>query len=365
MKNKKKLFLDVLPPPDYLRMPILCFDLSDKSIKYIELRKKNRIISVGQFGIYSLDEGIIEGGEIKQKDKLTAFLKQIKEKLKTELIMASLPEEKVFLSRIKFPLMDEHRIKEALSLQLEEYVPLPNTEAIFDYDVLNEPHKNGRQDHLDLNLVALPKSFVESYRDVFTGAGFIPAIFETEVQSFARAVVPKEEMGNVMVIDFGRTRTTYAIVSGGKVQFASTTALAGEEIEKAFVLHLKIDKTQVESAKRDIGLIKRKGNEKLFESLNPMVSIIRDEAAKQAAYWLSHNKDDKKTDKISKIILCGGEATLAGLPEFLSYELKMRAELGNPWVNVVSFEDYIPEIERKDSLAYSTVIGLALRQWTD
>ena len=365
MKNKKNLFLDVLSPPDYLRMPILCFDLSDKSLKYIELRRKNGVISVGQFGIYALDDGIIEGGKIKQKDKLIIFLKQIKGKLKTELITASLPEEKVFLSRIKFPLVDEYRIKEALSLQLEEYVPLPSDEAIFDYDVLNEPHKNGKQDHLDLNLVAFPKSFVESYRDVFTGAGFIPAIFEIEVQAFARAVVPKEEMGNVMVIDFGRKRTTYAIVSGGKVQFASTIALAGEEIEKAFVLHLKIDKAQVESAKRDIGLIKRKGDEKLFEALIQIVSVIKDEVAKQAAYWASHNEDDKKKEEIAKIFLCGGESTLSGLPEFLSSELKMRVELGNPWVNVVSFEDYIPEIERKDSLAYSTVIGLALRQWAD
>ena len=94
-----------------------------------------------------------------------------------------------------------------------------------------------------------------------------------------------------------------------------------------------------------------------------MVSVIKDEAAKQAAYWVSHNEDDKKTDKIAKIFLCGGESTLAGLPEFLSYELKIKVELGNPWVNIVSFEDYIPEIERRDSLAYSTVVGLALRQW--
>ena len=72
-----------------------------------------------------------------------------------------------------------------------------------------------------------------------------------------------------------------------------------------------------------------------------------------------------KKRKISKIILCGGESTLAGLPEFLSYELKMKVELGNPWVNAVSFEDYIPEIERRDSLAYSTVIGLALRPWVN
>ena len=85
-----------------------------------------------------------------------------------------------------------------------------------------------------------------------------------EVQAFARLIVPEKEMDNVMVIDFGRTRTTFAIVSGGKVQFATTIALAGEEIEKAFIFNLKIDRSQVEATKREIGLIKRKGNEKLL-----------------------------------------------------------------------------------------------------
>ena len=363
MKNEKNFFIDILPPPDYLRMPVLCLDLSDKSLKYMELKRKNGMISINRFGLYALESEMIEGGEIKQKDKLISFLKSIRKDLKTELVIASLPEEKVFLSRIKFPLMDEDKIREALSLQLEEYVPLPGAEAIFDYDILNDFLEDKKQTHLHLNLAAFPGSFAESYRDVFAGAGFIPAAFEMEVQAFARAVVPKEEMGSVMVIDFGRTRTTYAIVSGGKVQFATTIALAGEEIEKALISHLKIDRAEVETAKREIGLIKRKGNEKLFEALSPMVSVIKDEAAKQAAYWASHSEEDKKKEEISKIFLCGGESTLAGLPEFLSYELKIKVELGNPWVNVASFEDYVPEIERMDSLAYSTVIGLAIRQW--
>ena len=190
--------------------------------------------------------------------------------------------------------MDEDKIKEALAIQLEEYVPLPGAEAIFDYDVINDSPENKERTHLHLNLAAFPKNFVESYRDVFVGAGFIPIAFEMEVQAFARAVVPKEEMNDVMVIDFGRSRTTFAIVSGGKVQFATTIALAGEEIEKAFILHLKIDRSQVETAKRDIGLIKRKGNENLFETLRPLVSVIKDEAAKQAAYWESATKTTKK-----------------------------------------------------------------------
>ena len=54
--------------------------------------------------------------------------------------------------------MSEDKIKEALSLQIEEYIPLSNAEAIFDYDVINDFAKDKEQSHLHLNLAAFPKA---------------------------------------------------------------------------------------------------------------------------------------------------------------------------------------------------------------
>lgn len=363
MESRKKFFLDTFPPPDYLNMPVLCVDVSDRSLKFIELERKKGKILIRRFGKYSLDEGIIEKGEIKQKDKLIGFLKTIKKKIKTTLVSASLPEEKAFLSAVKFPQMSADKIREAISFQLEEYVPISNAEAVFDFDVLNDMSLESKQDFLRINLTVFPKSFVESYRDVFAEAGFVPVSFEMEAHSFARAVVSKSDMDNVMVIDFGRTRTTFAVVSEGKIQFATTVSIAGEEIEKALIFHLKIEKTQVETAKREIGMIKSKAKKELFEALRNTGLVIKNEAIKQIVYWISHHDNIQKDAKINKIILCGGESTLSGLSEFLSCELKIKVELGNPWVNVVSFEEHIPSMNRMDSLAYATAIGLAIKRW--
>jgi len=361
MESRKNFFLDTFPPPDYLNMPVLCVDVSEKSLKFIELERKKGKVLIRHFGVYSLEEGIIERGEIKQKDKLIGILKTIKKKTKTTLVSASLPEEKAFLSAVNFPQMNKDKIKEALTLQLEEYVPIPSVEAVFDFDILNNTSLENKQDFLRINLTAFSKKFAESYSDVFAEAGFIPISFEMEVNSFIRAVVPAKEMGNVMVIDFGKTRTAFAVVSGGKIQFATTVAIAGEEIEKAFILQLKIDKTQIESAKREIGMVKNKGNKELFEALKSVVLVMKNETIKQIAYWISHHEDNQKDAKITKIILCGGESTLSGLPEFLSGEMKIRVELGNPWVNIISFDEDVPSMDRRDSLAYSTAIGLAIK----
>ena len=48
-------------------MPVLCVDISDKSLKFIELERKKGKVLVRRFGGYSLSDGIIERGEIKQK----------------------------------------------------------------------------------------------------------------------------------------------------------------------------------------------------------------------------------------------------------------------------------------------------------
>jgi Tfp pilus assembly PilM family ATPase len=64
--------------------------------------------------------------------------------------------------------------------------------------------------------------------------------------------------------------------------------------------------------------------------------------------------------KIVKIILCGRESGLQGLPDYLEATLGLSVELANVWCNVFSFDSYIPQIPRKESLAYASVIGLSL-----
>lgn len=367
MATGRKNFFDFFPPPDYLSMPAVCIDLSDRSLKYIEFLRKNGVVSVRRHGLYSIPEKLIINGEIKEPDKLAVFFKSVKKDLKADYIIASLPEEKVFLSRTKFPIMPQDKMREAIELQLDEYVPLSAQEAIFDFDVIKVSEK---ENHADINIIAFPKNFIESYKNVFVGAGFMPLAFEMEAHAFARAVVPKNELKNFMVVDFGRTRATFAIVSEGKVQFAITAGVAGEEIEKAIMSNYNVKKEDVEKIKRESGFIKNKKNESVFNAILPIISAIKDEISKQIDYWVSHydehvKEGEKKKEKarISEVILCGGESTLAGLAEYLSCELKLEVKLGNPWVNVCSFDDYVPEIEKGDSLAYATVIGLALRRW--
>ena len=64
--------------------------------------------------------------------------------------------KKKLLSAVNFPQMTKDKIKKPYS-SVEEYVPIPSTEAVFDFDVLNNPSLENKQDFLRINLTAFSR----------------------------------------------------------------------------------------------------------------------------------------------------------------------------------------------------------------
>ena len=54
----------IFPPPRYLQMPALGMDISDRSLKFVEILEKGGALRLGRFGKRTLPEGLIEAGEI-------------------------------------------------------------------------------------------------------------------------------------------------------------------------------------------------------------------------------------------------------------------------------------------------------------
>ncbi|MEW5907817.1 MAG: type IV pilus assembly protein PilM [Patescibacteria group bacterium] len=352
-----KWVLNAIPIPDYLSMPAIGIDLSDRSLKFVQFSQKRGNLTVSGFGSRIIPKGFIESGEIHQKENFIKFLKSLKKELKINFINVALPEEKAFLSRIVLPFLKEEEIRDALELQLEEHIPLSVENAIFDFEIIGMRNNNS----LLVNLSAMPKNLIENYRDVFVAAGMLPLTFEIESQALARAVIPQGNKESVLLIDFGAARVTSAIIENNKIHFTSTIHIGGDDLTLTLSKDLSLDFSEAEEIKRTKGLIKKKGNEKIFDSLLPIIAAVKDEIKKHILYWDSRMSGDEESDVLKKIIICGGGANLLGLPEYLSYELKLPVERANPWVNIVSFEEKIPEIEYKESLIYATALGLVLK----
>lgn len=341
-------------------MPAAGLDISDKSVHFIELQESKDGFVVSNFGEKSIPLNVIEGGDIKNAGELIKVLFAIKEELRAPFVNVSLPEERAYLFTSRIPAMKKSEIRSSVELQIEDNVPIAARDAIFDYDIVNERVPDGGQ--IEVELSVFPRGIIERYLEALKDAELRPLSLEIEAQAIARSVIPEGDLGTYMIMDFGKTRTGISVVSEGTTRFTSTLDIGGGALTKTIEQTLKVSSEKAEEMKKEKGVIRREENEDLFLSMMSLLGVLKEEVNKNYVYWHTH-KDPygKKRPRIEKIILCGGDANLIGLPELLSSGLRVPVERANVMANVNSFERYIPEIDFNQSLHFATAIGLALR----
>ena len=150
-------------------------------------------------------------------------------------------------------------------------------------------------------------------------------------------------------------------MSNGVVYFTTTLSFGGETLTAGIVKIFNVRDDEAIKIKREKDFMKDKKNMELFFSnLNP-VSALKDEINKLYVYWNTHKNQRGETNiPITKIILCGADSNLHGFDEYIELSLKIKTEVANVWINLFSFDDYIPELSFSDSLNYPSVIGLSL-----
>lgn len=346
-------------------------DISDLSLKIIKLKKKRGVLDLVSFGEEEIKPGIIERGEIKDEEALAkiiaeAILKVKGKKLKTKYVACSLPEEKAFLQVIQMPPMTEEELKKAVRFEAENYIPLPIEEVYLDFQIVKPLYNH--LDHLDVLIVALPKKTVDSYTSCLKKAGVIPWVLEIESQAISRALVKNEvSPWPLLLIDLGATKTSFIIFSGYSLRFTSSIPVSSQKFTEAISRNLKIDLIGAEKLKLKYGLDSKdkKEGEAVFEALIPVLTDLIEQIKTHLSYYQTHASHEHLPPNgkgVSKILLCGGGANFQRLSDFLSSELKIPVELGNPWINILPEPlKEVPELPYEESLRYTAVLGLALR----
>lgn len=354
------MFTDALnrffPTPVFLAQPSFGLDISDESLKFIKLIPTKAGIRVAKHGERKIPPGIIESGKIIDKKRVEEILLDLRKKEGLKSVRVSLPENQIYLFRLRLDKAGLESIRESIELSLEEHVPIAAGDAIFDYRLIDEDERN-----LQLQVAAIPKIVIENYLAVFTNTGISVQSVEIEAQAIARAVIKRGDQSTYMIVDFGEKRTGIFIVSKGITMFTSTLDFGGFMSTNMIQKNFNISHEEAESMKKQFGLQRNVENREVFPVLLNSVSILRDEVAKHFLYWHTHKDEEGKDNPpIQKIILCGGDSNLVGLVDYFSVSLKTKVEMGNVWINILNTEKNIPEIEFKKALSYAAAFGLAL-----
>lgn len=358
-----RIFSSWFPVPQLLLPRTLGIDVSDASIKWLVLgadRGKQRVVS---YGDEPLQKGIVEQGIIQDIPAFTAALTGLKEKWNgIECVHAALPEETAYVFNMYVPVgSGREQTLRMIEFELEGRVPIPPSQAVYDFNIITE-HDGDKG--TEVGVAVFAREHAQSYAEVFHDAGIRLLSLEVEARSIARAVSSDAaEEPITLLVDFGRERTSFAVLKRGIPIFTSTVGVGGNAISRVLQEKAHLSEEEAVIFKDEQGLFAEKEPKSPeVEAVIGSASALADEVAKHYQYWdTRRNERGERMTPVERIILVGGSSNLKGLDDYLAGRVQTDVYRGNVWRNVCEFDEYIPPIDFHTSLQYATAIGLALR----
>ncbi len=158
----RNLYNRFFPIPKFLLASAFGLDISDESLKFVELVPDKNGIRLGRYGERKIPLGIIESGKIKDPRQLEKVLMALRKEENIRFVRVSLPEEQVYLFSLRLEKAGLKNVREGIELALEEHVPIPAQDAIFDYDLVEEDAQS-----LQVQVATIPKNVIENYLVIF------------------------------------------------------------------------------------------------------------------------------------------------------------------------------------------------------
>jgi len=341
------------PPPSYLSLPTAGIDISASGIKMVLLKERLHGLELVAYAEERLPDGAVTGGEISDKEKVCDILSSLAKKYRFRLANIALSESRGYLFEADLPGLTSSELRTAAEQRIDEYVPLPPAEVVFDIAPLSI---NAEGTHVVG--VGYAHRVVDELLEVLDASAIRVRAMEGETFALARALLPHGDTETALIIDIGRTTTKLMVVTNRMPRYTTTLDIGGHALTLAVQKYFGVSEEEAKKVKAEKGLIGGDGADEYVAAMLSTVSAVREEIARRLQFW-----QDRGSEKVSRAILVGGNATVRGLPEYLEASLKIPVELGDVFTNLAPRSEWLPPIDYMQSLAYGTAVGLALREY--
>lgn len=336
-------------------------DVSDLSVKVVQVKRSRFEDEVCSFGASKIPPGSITDGEIIQPDIvsraiLEALASASPRSMKPKQVYCSLPENKAFVRIVEMPEISDSEIGEALKWEIEENIPLGIDQIYFDWKVL-EKKFNPNSNRMQVLVVAVSRTIVDSYGALLEGIGLEPIGMEVESLAQAHALMPDGVQGATLIMDIGDRKTSLLFSVDETVCFTSSISVSAQMITDAIAKAFGISLEEAEAMKLEKGIGSFVQKDMLFEAVESILENLISQIRFSVDFFINSLRYRPQVDRV---LLCGGGANTKGLIGYLAKRIGREVIKGDTWASM-RFQKRLPIIPREESIKYATAVGLALR----
>ncbi len=335
-------------------------DIGSHSIKAVQLSgsiENPNFVSAGQIETPANTVSQTPGTEDEESIKaIAAAIKTLHKEahFSTDKVVTALSESQVFTRVVELPSIKQSEIKEAISWEAEQYVPVPISEVKLDWQVLGNQTKTGK---IEVLLVAAPNTLIERTMKIVRAANLTPASLETETTAVVRSLVQRTQSApTTMVVSLGASTTDLSIVSIGRISFTRSISTGGLSLARGVAQTLGFEIDQATEYMKTYGLDPTSLEGKVMQAIKPIFDVIVNEIRRVLAYYATTHPELP----VKRVVVTGGTAKLPGLVLYLAEALGIEVQVGNPWEGL-SLPSQIAKKLSEDSTSYAVSVGLALK----
>ncbi len=339
-------------------------DIGTNSIKIAEVVPQGetfRLKNYGMlesFGYLERSNEAIQTSTLKlSEDNAAGYLKLLlsRARINGREAVASIPSFIAFSTLLEVPPMSDHEISKFMELQGKQYIPLPLSQVAFEWQKVGERKEENGSVKYQIFVVSVPNEQLEKYQKIFSVAGLKLAAVEIEGTSLARTLTSGTP-NPVLIVDIGSRSTSFSVAANGFLKLSSQTDFSGGSLTQTIAQGLSISQRRAEDLKRQRGLLGFGGTEELSTLIQPILDVIISEAKRAI-----ENYEANYQEKIGRVLLAGGGATMAGLPEYWAKQTGLPVEKANPFGRV-TLPPALDPIGGELGSLLAVAIGLATKQ---
>jgi type IV pilus assembly protein PilM len=353
-------------------------DIGTSSIKLVQLAPQGKDHWVLQaYAVQDLSDEAVEEIDADLRPAVVglALKKAFKSsKARGRKVVTAVSGEAVIVRYVKLPFMTAAELKNVISYEAEQHIPLPIDQVILDHHILGVLEEEN-QKKLEVLLVAAKTEMVDERLNLLKASRLKPTVIDVDSFAMENAYLANygiEKGQTVALVNIGAKTTTINVIEDGISHLTRDFAVAGNQFTKQMQTEMILGFPQAEELKRQQGQVAVESDEMLLtampdkddrsmaisEAVTPVLNKMLSEFRRSFDFY----ENSIKKRPISKVILSGGGARLKNIEKFFADRLGVPTEIVDPFKRIDIAKGLDAETIRALAPTLMVGIGLALRR---
>lgn len=334
--------------------PFIGLDISLTGVKVMSIASKRQ--RVQGYGSLDLDPAEVQKSLDDPEnnylaDSISALLKDhIVGSLASDYAVISIPTGRTFSRTFTLPAKESSKIKSALEIEVDQYIPIPMSALYVDYEVIEKT-----KEMVTVIMSAVPKAPVDACIKAVESAGLTPVMVVPSISAVARLLeIAEEGKLSTLIIDIGPATTDIAVLDNSAIRVTGSVGIGGNTFTLDIANKLGVSLENAHQLKVLSGLNLSPRQAKITNALKPSLERIATESKRVIRYY---NERLSVKKSIEQVLVVGGGSNVPGIGEYFTNALVMPARVASPWQKL-NFGD-LQEPNKQFRPRYITVAGLA------